>query len=74
MSSDLPTHTRCLALNKTSSAVKPTLHDTSVKRRPIPALKEHELLVRMVAAAFNHREVGLFLPPYRNEILGTKNR
>ncbi|KAG8864116.1 hypothetical protein FRB96_006990 [Tulasnella sp. 330] len=60
MSSNLPTHTRCLVLNKTSSAVKPTLHDTSVKRRPIPTLEENDILVKMVAAAFNHREKDLY--------------
>ncbi|KAG9011647.1 hypothetical protein FRB95_014333 [Tulasnella sp. JGI-2019a] len=56
-SSSLPVTTRCIVLTKASSSVKPALHDTSVKLRDIPALKENEVLVKMVAAAFNHREV-----------------
>jgi D-arabinose 1-dehydrogenase-like Zn-dependent alcohol dehydrogenase len=36
---------------------KPTYYDLRVVERPVPALKHGEVLVKINAAGFNHREV-----------------
>ncbi|KAG8901636.1 hypothetical protein FRC01_009793, partial [Tulasnella sp. 417] len=64
--SSLPTSTRCLVLTKIPSAgaasdpsnasAAAKLNDTSIKERDLPPLGPGDVLVRIVAAAFNHRE------------------
>lgn len=56
---DLPSTTRALVLNKAPGAAAGTINDTTVKDRPVPQLKDGEVLVKIFAAAFNHREVRL---------------
>ena len=48
----LPKTTKALVLRKGT-----TLHDAVVEDRPLPQLKSGQLLVRVHAAAFNHRDV-----------------
>ncbi|KAI0034537.1 NAD-P-binding protein [Vararia minispora EC-137] len=55
----LPTKTRALVIRKVRS--KPVYHNAVVEEQSIPDVNPGELLVRMSAAAFNHREVRLTL-------------
>ena len=57
MSSSLPWTTRALVVQKDAQERKPVYHDTEVVERPIPSLKQGEILVKIGAAAFNHRDV-----------------
>lgn len=57
MSSSLPRTTRALVVQKDAQERKPVYHDTEVVERPIPSLKQGEILVKIGAAAFNHRDV-----------------
>lgn len=36
---------------------KPVFHDAVIEDKPIPALKQGQVLVRIGAAAYNHRDV-----------------
>jgi NADPH:quinone reductase-like Zn-dependent oxidoreductase len=56
----LPKFTKSLVLKQAtaSASKKPVLHDTVVEERAIPELKPGQVLVRITAAAFNHRDVG----------------
>ncbi|KAG9050146.1 hypothetical protein FS837_007445 [Tulasnella sp. UAMH 9824] len=65
--SSLPTSTRCLVLTTIPSAGAASdpsnaseaakLNDTSIKERNLPPLGSGDVLVRIVAASFNHREL-----------------
>ncbi|KAG8911082.1 hypothetical protein FRC00_007099 [Tulasnella sp. 408] len=65
--SSLPTSTRCLVLTKipsagaeldpSNAAAAAKLNDTSIKEKDLPPLGSGDVLVRIVAAAFNHREL-----------------
>ena len=50
-----PTETRALCLAKAEHG--PFFYDAVIKTLPLPALKSGEVLVRMGAAAFNHKDV-----------------
>jgi NADPH:quinone reductase-like Zn-dependent oxidoreductase len=54
----LPTITKALVLRKVKKQpFKPVYHNAVVETQPIPALEEGQVLVKIGAAAFNHREV-----------------
>lgn len=53
----LPTTTRALVLQKAAQEQSPPYHDVVVEERPVPALKDQEVLVRIAAVALNHRDV-----------------
>ncbi|KAI0320715.1 NAD-P-binding protein [Amylostereum chailletii] len=55
-----PATTRALVIRKAPQAAKPVYHDAKVEQKPVPALKEGEVLVQIRAAAFNHRDVSLW--------------
>ncbi|KAJ7138197.1 NAD-P-binding protein [Mycena epipterygia] len=55
--SALPRTTKALILRKSPAARSPLYHDAVVQEQPIPALKPGEVLVKMGAVAFNHREL-----------------
>ncbi|GLB34498.1 putative zinc-binding dehydrogenase [Lyophyllum shimeji] len=49
--------TKALTVGKSPAQRKPLYHDAVLTERPLPLLKEGEILVRIGAAAFNHRDV-----------------
>ena len=54
-----PTSLKALVLQKPSEHRKPVYHNVRIVEKSIPGLKPGELLVRINAAGFNHREVGM---------------
>ena len=52
-----PKETRCLVLKRTTSSPSEYYFDPVLETRPVPALKDGEVLVRLGAAALNHRDV-----------------
>ncbi|KAG6336998.1 hypothetical protein ID866_2099 [Astraeus odoratus] len=60
----LPENTRALVLKKSPVERTPLYHDAVVEVRGIPALKEGEILVKMGAVAFNHRDLWIRLGQY----------
>ncbi|KAJ7205492.1 hypothetical protein GGX14DRAFT_522625 [Mycena pura] len=57
MSSKLPRASRALVLHKSPADRSPPYHDIAVKEQLIPALQAGQVLVKIAAAAFNHREL-----------------
>ncbi|KAJ7147790.1 hypothetical protein C8R43DRAFT_889419 [Mycena crocata] len=57
MAPKIPRTTKALILQKSPPARKPLFHDAVVQEQLIPALKSGELLVKMGAVAFNHRDL-----------------
>ncbi|KAG6876942.1 hypothetical protein C0993_011856 [Termitomyces sp. T159_Od127] len=53
----LPTFTKSLTVKKAPAQGNPVYHDAVIEQKPIPALKRGEVLVKIGAAAFNHRDV-----------------
>lgn len=51
-----PKETKAIVLEKAAEG-GPFVYDAVLKTLPVPELKEGEVLVRMAAAGFNHREV-----------------
>lgn len=58
-SRQIPRTTRSVVIQKQASAKKPVYHDAVIVEKEIPALQRGEVLVRMSAAAYNHREVSV---------------
>ncbi|KAH9852754.1 NAD-P-binding protein [Lenzites betulinus] len=52
----IPKSTKSLVLRKVAQATKPVYHDAVLEERPLPELKPGHVLVRIHAAAFNHRD------------------
>ena len=48
---------RALTLKRGPPERKPVYHDAVVEVRPMPALQKGQVLVKMGAVSFNHREV-----------------
>ena len=57
----LPKETRTLVLKKSPADRKPLYHDAVIEKRPMPTLQRGQILVKMGAVAFNHRDVGILL-------------
>ena len=55
----LPKETRALVLKKSLAERKPLYHDAVIEKRAIPTLKHGQVLVKMGAVAFNHRDVSI---------------
>ena len=55
----IPTHTRALVLTPLlgKPAYEGAVHDAQIEWRKIPQLKEGEVLIKMTAVGFNHRDV-----------------
>ena len=54
----MPSSLKALILESQPEAPsKPTYYDVRVVERPVPALKRGEVLVKINAGGFNHREV-----------------
>jgi NADPH:quinone reductase-like Zn-dependent oxidoreductase len=60
----LPTSTNALVLREATPEAKSVYHDVVVASRPIPSLKQGEILVKMTAAAFNRRDLWIRLGQY----------
>lgn len=56
-----PETTKVITLKRSISTLGsgPVYHDAVLETRPIPQLKDGEILVRMGAVGFNHRDVSL---------------
>jgi NADPH:quinone reductase-like Zn-dependent oxidoreductase len=52
-----PNFTKALTLQPAATKLKPVYHEAVLEDRPLPPLKKGEVLVRIGAAAFNHRDV-----------------
>ena len=55
----LPTKTRALIIREAEKSGRRALYDAVVVEKDIPSLKQGELLVKIGAAGFNHREVSM---------------
>jgi hypothetical protein len=67
----LPKFTNALVLRKATSQAKAVYHDAVVVSRPIPPLKHGEILVKMIAVAFNRRELWTRLGQYPGITFGS---
>ena len=55
----LPTKTRALIIREAGKSGRRALYDAVVVEKDIPSLKQGEILVKINAAGFNHREVSM---------------
>lgn len=55
----LPTSTKVIAIRECPKDRKPRYHDAMLEQRTIPPLQNGQVLVKIGAAAFNHRDVGI---------------
>lgn len=53
----LPRFTKSLTVKKAPAQSNPVYHEAVIEQKPLPALKKGEILVKIGAAAFNHRDV-----------------
>lgn len=67
----LPKYTKALTLRQSSVERKPTYHDVVLESRSLPPLKTGELLVRINAAAFNHKDVWIRMGKYPGIVIGS---
>ncbi|THU80563.1 NAD-P-binding protein [Dendrothele bispora CBS 962.96] len=64
---NIPQLTKAIIVQKsTAPRGQPVYHDAVLESRPIPALKSGEILVKMGAVAFNHRDVWIRKGLYPN--------
>ncbi|KAJ6462464.1 hypothetical protein C8R45DRAFT_1064429 [Mycena sanguinolenta] len=71
MSSKLPHTTKALVLRKSPPGRTPLFHDAVVQEQAIPALKPGEVLVKMGAVAFNHRDLWIRKGMYPRIAIGS---
>ncbi|KAG1827428.1 uncharacterized protein BJ212DRAFT_1565534 [Suillus subaureus] len=64
MSGIIPESTRALVIKKCSAEAKPIYHDAVLETRPLQQLKQGEVLVKMGAVSFNHRDLWIRLGQY----------
>lgn len=57
-----PRSVKALILKRGPPERKPVYHDALLEDKPIPALKQGQILVKMGAVAYNHRDVSM-IPP-----------
>lgn len=57
MASRIPESTRALVIKKCSAEATPVYHHAVLETRPLQQLKQGEVLVKMGAVSFNHRDV-----------------
>lgn len=61
----IPTSTKALVLRKSEpTSSKHVYHGIEVISRPIPALKDGEILVKVTAVAYNRRDLWIRLGQY----------
>ncbi|KAF8584108.1 NAD(P)-binding protein [Ramaria rubella] len=66
-----PNTTKALVLERSTDRKFPIFHNARIVQRPIPPLKDSEVLVQMGAVAFNHRDLWLRKNQYPGISLGT---
>ncbi|KAJ7038785.1 hypothetical protein C8F04DRAFT_1088487 [Mycena alexandri] len=71
MSAKLPRTTKALVIRKSPPGRSPLFHDAVVQDQPIPALKPGEILVKMGAVAFNHRDLWIRKGMYPRIAIGS---
>ncbi|KAF7364142.1 putative zinc-type alcohol dehydrogenase-like protein YogA [Mycena sanguinolenta] len=71
MSSTLPRTTKALVLRKSPPGRTPLFHDAVVQEQAIPPLKPGEVLVKMGAVAFNHRDLWIRKGMYPRIAIGS---
>ncbi|KAF9225905.1 NAD(P)-binding protein [Gyrodon lividus] len=64
MASRLPKKTRALVVKTSPADRKPLYHDAVIEEQPIPTLKRGQVLVKMGAVSFNHRDLWIRLGQY----------
>ena len=57
--SQLPVSTKVITVRESPKDRKPRYHDAPLEHRAIPPLQKGQVLVKIGAAAFNHRDVGI---------------
>ncbi|KAF8516950.1 hypothetical protein BU17DRAFT_76542 [Hysterangium stoloniferum] len=69
---NIPTTTRAVVLKKSTKDKSPqaVYHDACIVQLPIPPLKDSEVLVRIEAAAYNHRDLWIRKGQYPSVTLG----
>lgn len=55
--SQLPTSTKVITVRESPKDRKPRYHDAALEHRAVPSLQKGQVLVKIGAAAFNHRDV-----------------
>lgn len=58
--SRVPTHTKALTIQEARVAKKPLYHDAILVERPLAAPKPGEVVVKITATGFNHKDVSSF--------------
>ena len=53
----VPSHTKALVVKQSPPDRKPLYHDAVLEDQPLPQLMPGQVLVKINAAAFNHRDV-----------------
>ncbi|KAF8151082.1 hypothetical protein K438DRAFT_1688264 [Mycena galopus ATCC 62051] len=71
MSSKFPRATKALVLRQSPPERKPLFHDAVVQEQAIPPLKPGEILVKIGAAAFNHRDLWIRKGMYPKIAIGS---
>ncbi|KAJ7268193.1 hypothetical protein B0H12DRAFT_96543 [Mycena haematopus] len=71
MPSKLPRTTKALVLRKSPPGRTPLFHDAVVQEQAIPPLKPGEILVKMGAVAFNHRDLWIRKGMYPRIAIGS---
>ncbi|KAF7341175.1 PKS-ER domain-containing protein [Mycena venus] len=71
MSTKLPRTTNALVLRKSPPGRTPLFHDAVVQEQPVPQLKPGEILVKMGAVAFNHRDLWIRMGRYPRIAIGS---
>lgn len=54
----LPKSIRALTLKRAPPERKPVYHDALLEEKPMPVLRRGQVLVKIGAVSFNHRDVG----------------
>ncbi|TFK36440.1 hypothetical protein BDQ12DRAFT_706376 [Crucibulum laeve] len=67
----IPKFTRALILKESSIQKKPVYNDAVLEKKPIPTLKPGQVLVKIGAAAYNHRDVWIRKAQYPGIVIGS---
>ncbi|KAG1756890.1 uncharacterized protein EDB91DRAFT_1094995 [Suillus paluster] len=71
MAGRIPESTRALVVKKCSAEAKHVYHDAVLETRPLQQLKQGEVLVKMGAVSFNHRDLWIRLGQYPGITFGS---
>lgn len=61
MSPKLPTRTRALVVQAALEPRKPLYHDAALVEKPLPAPQAGQVVVKIGAAGFNHKDVDIVI-------------